>query len=149
MKTPEITDFIFYILMGYSNMYLLLGFGHYHQALTHVPQNIQLTQSGAAQLQDFLCYLTRVRRPTDKILSHKSLTDLVLVAFYSYVFPNQTFKTKMPKKWTISVLKYSYFSAIDTILNTFQKIFYILGFSKWWKKTIKVDLFIWYSSIDQ
>lgn len=132
MKTPEITDFIFYILMGYSNMYLLLGFGHYHQALTHVPQNIQLTQSGAAQLQDFLCYLTRVRRPTDKILSHKSLTDLVLVAFYSYVFPNQTFKTKMPKKWTISVLKYSYFSAIDTILNTctFQKIFYILGFSK-------------------
>lgn len=78
--------------MGYSNMYLLLGFGHYHQALTHVPQNIQLTQSGAAQLQDFLCYLTRVRRPTDKILSHKSLTDLVLVAFYSYFFPNQTKK---------------------------------------------------------
>lgn len=103
MKTPEITDFIFYILMGYSNMYLLLGFGHYHQALTHVPQNVQLTQSGAAQLQDFLCYLTRVRRPTDKILSHKSLTDLVLVAFYSYVFPDQTkkyaiLKQKCPKR---------------------------------------------------
>lgn len=86
MKILEIIDFIFYILMGYLNMYFLLGFGYYYQVLIYVLQNIQLIQSGVVQFQDFFCYFIRVRRFIDKILLYKSFIDLVLVVFYSYVF---------------------------------------------------------------